>query len=173
MEFVNESKSQETLKDNEKIEEENVELDLNEYGDIEIKSGGSKPIFDKITKALVLTAVLMTNKERKEEKSKEGKMMVFYPVYLKCSFNVEGKEVFENYGGGRLYVSDKKEENRFWLGENSALGKLKQIIADNKDFKGSLKEISPLLIGEQVGIKTEVTTVAGVDYPKNVIKQFY
>jgi len=173
MEFVNESKSQETLNDNEKIEEENVELDLEEYGKIEIKSSGSKPIFEKITKGLVLSAVLMKNKERKEETNKDGKIMSFYQIYLKCTFNVEGKEVFENYGGGRLYVSDKKEETRFWLGENSALGKLKQIIADNKDFKGSVEDITPLLIGQTVGIKTEVTNVSGKDYTKNVIKQFY
>jgi len=167
MEFVNGSK------DTEKIDEENVELDLKEYGKVEIQSTGSKPVFEKITKALVKSAVLMKNKELKEEMTKSGIKSIYFPIYLKCTFEVENKEVYENYGGGRLFVSDKKEETHLWLGENSALGKLKQIISDNKEFKGSLEEIPQILIGQQVGIKTEVSEVAGNKYPKNVIKQFY
>jgi len=169
MEIVEEKEK----KNNEKIEEENIELDLTKYGQIDIESGGTKPIFDKITKGVVKSAVLMTSKERREEKNKEGKTMVYYPVYLKCQFDVDGKEVYENYGGGKLFVSDTKEETKFWLGDNSALGKLKQIIADNKDFNGTLQEIPKLLIGEQIGLKTEYLTVAGTEYVKNTIKQFY
>lgn len=157
--------------------DENVSLDLNQYGDVGISSGGSKPIFEKITKASVVTAELMTTKDRQTQKDKDGKDQTFYPVFLKVTYSVEldgeMKETYENYGGGRLFVSETDGSKRFWLGETSALGKLKQQLEDNFDFKGTLKEIPALMKGVSVGLKTETFTVAGKEYKKNMVEVFY
>lgn len=175
MEIIDESKVKEPQ--DQKIEEENIELDLDKYGSCTIVQSGNKPIFDKITRVIVKNVVLMTKKERKEDTTKEGQKIICYPVYLNVEFeyktDYEIKTTFENYGGGKLFVSDKKDQAKFWLGQNSALGKLVQVISDNLEFNGTLKEIPKAIIGCQVGVKTETINVAGTDYSKTVIKQFY
>ena len=156
--------------------EENIDLDMNEFGDLDISSGGGKPVFEKITKATVLTAELKTTPDRKTE-TKDGKTQSYYPVFLKVSYSAEIdgelKETYENYGGGRLFVSETDNSKRFWLGETSALGKLKKELEDNFDFKGTLKEIPELMKGATVGLKTETTNVAGKEYKKNMVEVFY
>lgn len=155
------------------VKQESVELDMNKYGEIPISSGGTKPVFEKITKALVLSAVLKTTPERRTIKDKEGNDQTYYPVFLSVNYNVDGTEVFENYGGGRLFVSETNESKRFWLGEGSALGKIKKMIEDNFNFSGTLKEIPDIVKGQSVGLKTEEIVVAGKKYVKNMIQTFY
>lgn len=169
---MSEEIKQEDIQDD-SIPEENIELDLNEFGDMNIQSGGSKPTFDKITKAIVKEAILMTTKDRKETTDKQGNKQTHYPVYMRVVYDVDGNEVYENYGGGRLFVSESTKEKKFWLGEQSALGKLKKQLEDNFDFKGTLKEMPILVKGKSVGIKTTKQTVAGNTYIKNLIEVFY
>lgn len=153
--------------------QESVELDLDKYGAMEVHSGGGKPEFAKLTKMKVKSAVLMTMPERKQEKDKKGNMQTYYPVFLKVTCDFNGSEIYENYGGGKLYVSDKNGESRFWLGENSAFGKLKSLVEDNFEFSGILKDIPELLSDQEVGVKTEATNVSGIEYRKNIIQVFY
>ena len=151
-----------------------VALDLNEYGDMEIYSGGSKPVFEKITKATVVNAEMKTTPERIESTDKEGKKQTYYPVFLNVEYKLEdGNTTYENYSGGRLFVSETDKSKKFWLGESSALGKLKKLIEDNFEFKGSLKELPEKIINQSVGIKTETLQVAGKEYKKNIIEVFY
>ena len=157
----------------EKTDEKSVELDMKKFGDMEISSGGTKPIFEKITKALVISATLKTTPEKRESEDRDGNKQTYYPVFLNVVFNVDGKEAFENYGGGRLFVSETDDTKRFWLGKDSALGKIKKMLEDNFDFKGTIKEIPKLMLGQNVGLKTEEITVAGKVFVKNQIQQFY
>lgn len=171
---MNEETKEQEQKGGYEPSEENVELDMDKYGTQEITSGGGRPIFEKITKAKIMNATLMTTKERKEVKDKSGNDQVFYPVYLKVLFNVDGHEVYENMGGGKLFVSeDVDKKDIFWLGADSALGKIKDLIEDNFGFEGTLKDIPKILIGLDVGIKTVEQTVAGKVYVKNLIHTFY
>jgi len=153
-------------------DDNNIELDLVSHGGIEVTQGGSKPLFEKVITAMVNAAVLMTTKDRKEDKDKQGNSQIYYPVYLKVTYNVEGKEFFENYGGGKLYISETSGEKKFWVGDSSALGKLLGRIKDQFDYKGTLAEIPSLIFGRSVGIMTETSTVQGNEYKKNVIQHF-
>ena len=175
----NQIKEEPVEKQNQETEHksESVALDLNEFGNLEISSGGSKPTFDKITKASVVAAELKTTPEKKEDKTKDGQVQTYYPVYLSVTYSVEIdgqlKEIYENYSGGRLFVSESDNSKRFWLGEKSALGKLKKVLEKYLEFKGTLKEIPELMKNKTVGIKTETSTVAGTEYKKNMIEVFY
>ena len=155
------------------------EFDFAKYGDIKIDSGGSKPVFERVSEAVVLSAVVKIDEAPKETLSKDGKAQRFYPIFLACEFSYkdaktgEERQTYENYGGGRLYVSDEKQTERLWVGPDSQLGMLVKVLSDNFDFKGTLKEVPKFLIGQKVGVKTEVITVSGTDYQKTVVKAIY
>lgn len=159
-------------KENKDIPEDQVELDMKSFGDMAIVGGGSKPEYEKLTTATVKSAILMTTKEKQTMVDKKQKNQTYYPVYMKVIYDVEGSEVYENYGGGKLFVSEENNEKRFWLGDNSALGKLKNILEKNFDFSGTIKEIPKLVIGKQVKIRTTESEVAGKIYKKNLIEVF-
>lgn len=156
-----------------------IELDFAKYGDLPIESAGSKPVFERVSEAVVLTSTVKIDETPKESQSKDGKAQRYYPIFLACEFSYkdaktgEAKQTWENYGGGRLYVSDTKQTERLWVGPDSQLGMLVKLLADNFDFKGTLKEVPKLLIGLKVGVKTETITVSGTDYMKTVVKAIY
>lgn len=156
-----------------------IELDLAKYGEMKIESGGSKPTFERITEMMVFDAVIKTDETPKESKGKDGATQKYYPVFLSVTYeHKDGKtgemrQSYENYGGGRLYISQSKGVERLWVGPDSALGALVKVIQDNFDFSGTLKELPKLLKGCKVGVKTEVVTVSGEEYQKNVIKAVY
>jgi len=155
------------------VGQESVELDLSRYGNLEVHSGGNRPEFAKVTRMKVKAATLMTTRDRKFDKKNDGSEQAYYPVYLKVTYAHEGQEFFENYGGGKLYVSDKKAEARFWVGNKSALGELRAKLEEYFEFSGSLKELPGMILGKEVGVKTEVSSVSGVEYKKNIIQVFY
>lgn len=163
--------------DEKKTDSKEVDLDLDKFGGTEVKQGSTKPVFEKVTAATVLDAKLRTTSERVERETKAGESQVFYPVFLSVTMQtrVEGNQtdLYENFGGGRLFVSESKGEKRFWVGENSALGRVLKLLKDNFDFKGTLKEIPALLLGKKVGIKTEETKVQDKIYTKNMIQVVY
>jgi hypothetical protein len=172
-EELNKEIPEEEVQDNAPAEQtENVELDMKEHGDMEISTGGSKPVFEKVTKGVVINATMMTTKDRQESKDKEGNVQAYYPVYCKVEYSIDDQNYFENYGGGKLFLSESDKSKRFWVGQDSALGKLKSKLEEYFEFKGTVGEIPKLLIGKQVGIKTESTTVAGKEYKKNIIQSF-
>lgn len=156
-----------------------VELDFIKYGDLPIDSSGSKPVFERVVEAIVLSATVKIDETVKESVSKDGKTQRYYPIFLACDFEYkdlktgEVKQTWENYGGGRMYVSDSKQTERLWVGPDSQLGMLLNILKDNFDFHGTLKEVSKLLVGVRVGVKTEVINVSGTDYSKTVVKAIY
>ena len=153
-----------------------VELDLNKFGGMEIQQGGSKPFFEKVTRMSIKSAVLKTTPDKVTKQTKDGQDQTYYPVFLALEFaykdNAEEKVTYENYSGGRLFVSEK-EGNRFWVGNDSALGMLITILKENFEFAGTIKEVPSLIRGKEVGVKTEEATVAGKKYQKNRIKAFY
>lgn len=159
--------------------EKSIELDFTKYGDLPIESSGSKPIFERVVEAVVLRATVKIDETVKETQSKDGKAQRYYPIFLSCDFEYkdaktsEAKQTWENYGGGRLYVSDSKQTERLWVGPDSQLGMLISVIKDNFDFYGTLKELPKLLTGVRVGVKTEVINVSGTDYSKTVVKAIY
>lgn len=155
-----------------------VELDLTKYGNLEINSGGSKPDFKVVTKVKVVKATLRTTTDRRTEKTRDGKDQSYYPVFLNLEFSYmnNGAELktFESFSGGRLFVSDESGANRFWVGENSGLGKVKKLVEENNpNYSGEIKQIPEFLQGREVGIKTEKTEVAGKQFTKNNIKVIY
>lgn len=154
-------------------QQQSVPLDLDTYGDLEVKTGGSKPKFDKVTKARIVDAELMSQETKKTEEKKDGNTFSYYPVYLKVNFAVDDRDqpVYENYSGGRLFVSEDKG-SRLWVGPQSSLGKLIGVVNEYFDFSGKLRELPDKLKGQIAGIKTEEMNVGGETYYKNVIKQF-
>ena len=152
---------------------ESIELDLKEFGNMPVAIGGGKPIFEKVTPAIIENATMMTTKEKKVAKSKDGTEQEYYPVFLKLTYNVDGQKVFENLGGAKMYLNKLGKPTKFLIGKDSALGKLKALIEDNFDFKGAVKEISVIAIGKKVGIKTISSEVGGETYQKNLVQVFY
>jgi hypothetical protein len=157
-----------------------IELDLAKYGEMKIESGGSKPVFERITHMVVIEATIKTDETPKESKGKDGTTQKYYPVFLAVTYEHpdtktgEPRQSYENYGGGRLYISQSKGGiERLWVGPDSALGALVKVLQDNFDFNGTLKELPKLLRGCKVGVKTEVVTVSGEEYQKNIIKAVY
>jgi hypothetical protein len=70
------------------------------------------------------------------------------PVYLKVNFAVDDRDqpVYENYSGGRLFVSEDKG-SRLWVGPQSSLGKLIGVVNEYFDFSGKLRELPDKLKG--------------------------
>lgn len=153
---------------------ESVELDLTEHGDMPITTGGSKPTFEKVTKAVVENATLMTSKDKKVQKGKDGKPdQEYYPVFLKMTYDIDGQKAYENLGSAKMFLTEDGTPAKFLIGKESALGKLKALIEDNFDFSGTVKEIPAIVKGKSVGIKTITTEVAGETYHKNLVQVFY
>lgn len=150
------------------------ELDLKKYGDMPVSVGGGKPTFEKVTKMVVTKCSLMMGDEKTQAK-KDGTPDKFRPVHLNVEYSYDdGKKAFENYGGGKMYLSDSdSSKNKFWVGEGSALGKLISKLNDTFDFKGRISEIPGFVQGKVVGVKTEVMTVGNNEYQKNIIQVFY
>lgn len=146
---------------------DSVPLDMQQYGDLEVKSGGSKPRFDKVTNAKIQNVQLRSQATAKKDDSGAE----FYPVYLHVTFEVDNQQVYENYGGGRLFVSSEKG-SRIWVGSGSSLGKLIDVVNNHFEFSGKLKDLPTLLQDRTAGIKTEEMHVAGKAYSKNAIQHF-
>lgn len=150
------------------------EFDLATYGAMPVTIGGGKPTFDKLTKMIVIKASLMMGEELTQAK-KDGTMDTFRPVHLNVEYSYDdGKKAFENYGGGKMYLSaTDPSKNKFWVGDSSALGKLIQRISDTFDYQGRISEIPSLVQGKTVTVMTEKVTVNGKTYAKNIIQSFY
>lgn len=142
-------------------------LDMNQYGHL-IASG--KPRFETETLAVIKQATLMQSGEQKD-----GQGTRYHPVFLKVLFSVqidgEDREVTENYGGGRLFLSETKGPN-FWVGPGSYLGALIQVVHQHLDFNGKLQELSQLLQGQLAVLQAEKKEVEGNKYEKNAIQRF-
>jgi len=159
---------------------ESVDLDLEKYGKMTITQGGSKPQFDKITPMVVVAARLKTTPERKTKKDNTGKDQTYYPIFLQVEYEYkigkeEMKKTYENYGEGRLYTSttNENQDDKFWVGEQSALGKLKKLVQENFEFDNTLVQLQNLVVGKKVGVITESGKVGDKEYSKNIIRVFY
>jgi len=167
---------QETVTSDVEKVQDTVELDMKKFGTLEINSGGNKPKFDIVTKMDIISAVLKTTPDRVTRPTRDGSNQTYYPVFLTVEFaysdGKETKSMFENYGSGRLFVSNT-DGSTFWVGENSALGKLKKLLEENFEFGGTLSELPSIIKGVSVGVMTEKSTVGGKVFVKNIIKVFY
>lgn len=152
---------------------ESVPLDLDAHGDMEVTTSGGKPTFEKVTKAVIEEAVLMTSKDKKTQKNKDGTEQDYYPVFLKLTYDIGGQKAYENLGGAKMYIGDDGKPAKFHVGKDSALGKLKALIEDNFDFDGTVKEVPEIVKGQSVGIKTVTSEVGGETYQKNLVQVFY
>ena len=144
------------------MDEENKTETMNLEG-ITPNSGGEKPTFDKVTTMIVTDAEFkMVSVPKKDNQDKEYK-----PFYLSVTYEFEGKQLYENYGGGRKYAEDNH-----WIGPKSALGKLKKKIDTTFDYDGTLKGMITVIKNNQVGVLTEKTMYLDTMYPKNIIQHF-
>jgi hypothetical protein len=156
---------------------QHIDLDMDKFGNIEISKNGNKPIFSKRTPVTFINAKLRTTKETVTKKDKNDNDQTYLPVFLSIGFeykeNNEIKKGFENYGGGRLFNSEINEKTNFWVGKNSALGKLIKLLEETYNFNNTIMEIETLLCGKQGEILSETISVAGDEYTKNIIKVLY
>jgi len=145
------------------IEEKDRTLTLEEMKTIKTSSGYDKPIFDKNTKAVVeQVEAKVSNKTSTDSNGKP-----FTPIYLQVKCVVGDAITVDNLGGLRYYTAD----DRYWVGEKSDFGKLKQKVSDilgNDD--PMLSEIKELLEGREVQIKTETRSFQGNESQKNIIQ---
>jgi len=172
-----------TNETNEKQEQEEQEqkpeaqkLDMTKYGTSKFESGGGKPLFEKMTKMTVKEAVFKVDSEIKTSMTKDGEVSKYCPIFLSVTFQYmesgEKKECFENYGGARQYGSGI-DGVKFWLGEKSALGKLTKLLKETMNLDLTLSDIPAILVGKDVGVRTDTFEVAGKTINKNIIKNIY
>ena len=175
--MMNENKEQTNQAQIEQSQEnkESIDLDMNKFGALEINQGNSKPQFNKRKPITFIRAVLKTTPNKKKDQDQ-----TYYPVFLGVEYEYANaqdntiKQAYESYGGGRLFTHTKPEKSekpeRFWVGNDSALGKLVKLLKETFDTKGVLNEIPMYLIGKRGEMLTETQTVAGKEYIKNIIK---
>jgi hypothetical protein len=151
----------------EKESNKGVELEWSQLGLMKFDSG-EKPKFTKLTPAIIKDVKLF-NKNKTAEIKVDSRGNEFTEAYLQVFFDVEGKELVENYGGLRFYDSANP---RPWIGEDSQLGKLTAIVEQTFGKKESVRETYEQLKQKKCMLLTETTSYQGTSYLKQVIKQF-
>lgn len=145
----------------EEVDFEEIEDKLNG----ELDSGNQKPLFQTNTNASVEKVVLT----RATNPKVDSRGREYYDLILKitCKAKQGNTEVLttDNYGGLREYG------DRFWSGNKSAFGKLRQKMRDEFGVE-TYKDMIRTLPGKDVKIKTEKTEFSGEQYQKNVIQSF-
>jgi len=147
-----------------KEDEENKSVPMSAEETKREPDAGGKPLFEKLTTALIKDAQFKKVKEKKMDK----KGQEFTPFYLTLEYEVDGKQSYENFSGGRIYT----EDGAMWLGPKSALGVLDALAHNSYEFGKALDDLRTIVIGKKVQIQTIVTTFQNKNYNKNIVKAF-
>jgi len=152
-------------------------VDPSEVDDVPLSGGGSKPVFDVITKVKV-TKVELKQGGMTPSKDREGDYRLNY--YLQVNMQDDaGTDLWENYGGLAVYYNNVESgtpsKNKY-IGPQSFYNRLRETVADQfgEDAAASNQALIDTLTGKTVGIKSEeISLIGGGKSHKNVIKQIY
>jgi hypothetical protein len=147
----------------EALAEKDRTLSLEELKTIKLSNGFEKPVFEKNTKAEVTEVeVKVSTRSGTDSNGKQ-----YTPIYFTIRAKVGDVETVDNYGGLRYY----SENDRYWVGEKSDAGKLKEKVCDMLGKPDvTLSEVKEFLEGKEIQLKTETRSFQGNDTQKNIIQ---
>ena len=105
-----------------------------------------------------------------EEQVKEMGKDPYTPFFITVEFADNGKVFEETYRGGRIY--EKEGKKNFYIGPNSAMGKLKKATIDSGVTIGpSVKTWIEAIKNHDVIVKAQTVQFGGKDYEKNYVQR--
>ena len=132
-----------------------------------IKLSKEKVLYKEESKVL-LKDVKLFKMEEKEKNRNDGEE--YTPFFITVEF-ADGNKLFEEtYRGGRIYEKDGKKN--FYIGPNSAMGKLKTTTINSGINVGpSVKTWIEAIKNHDVIVKAQTVQFGGKDYEKNYVQK--
>jgi len=144
-----------------KEEQKFSEMDV-DLGDIQLSK--EKPVFKEQTQVQLVEAKLFKMDEPEEDRNKEK----YIPFFVTVTYDKEGKQFDETYRGGRIY--EKEGKKNFYIGPNSAMGKLKTVCLESNVVIGpSVKTWISAIKNRDVIVQAQTVMYGGKEYEKNYV----
>jgi len=128
-----------------------------------------KPVYEQPTKCEIVSAKFF----KMQDKEKDRNGVEYTPFQLQVMYKEvdDGREFTETYRGGRVYIKDDKQS--MYIGQKTALGRLKAVCIDNKlDIGLNISTWATNLTGKVVVLKADIVMFEGKKYDKNFVVAF-
>ena len=145
--------------------EENAFVAMDEdLGSIQLSK--EKVLFKEETKVQLKDVKLFKMEDKEKDRNDEP----YTPFFITVEFADNGKVFEETYRGGRIY--EKEGKKNFYIGPNSAMGKLKTTSIESGITIGpSVKTWVEAIKNHDVIVKSQTVQFGGKDYEKNYVQK--